>query len=413
MRRFLRDFLVRAALISVLGAWSAGSTFAGCDHPETALPVSRIVEIDASNGPMFGTVTHQVHEPSFLKPKEVVLTFDDGPMPWVTASILNTLDTFCTKATFFSVGRMALSYPATVKDILARGHTLGSHTYSHPFNMPRMKGDAARSEIERGLAAVATAAGQPIAPFFRFTGLADSARLLRYLQFRHIATFTVDVVSNDSYIHDPEKLADRTMAEVRRQHGGIILFHDIKTATAKALPSILTRLKAEGYSVVHVTARQPAEPLAAEMQAIAPKLAHRSGDSPPAQPFSSGVVTSIMTSETAAVGATRGTSTNAASVTSVSSPLRLRTVKADEADLKVPVKAKLAKRTAPGERITPDDQGANDNNVWLTNSVEEATGPPVIVVPQEPLEQDDATTSGWITDVKTRVVTKPASHTKP
>ena len=115
-------------------------------------------------------MTRQAREPSFLKPKEVVLTFDDGPMPWVTKSILDTLDTFCTKATFFSVGRMALAYPATVRDVLARGHTLGTHTYSHPFNMPRMKVDAATSEIERGLAAVATAAGaanRAVFPLYR------------------------------------------------------------------------------------------------------------------------------------------------------------------------------------------------------------------------------------------------------
>ena len=50
----------------------------------------------------------------------------------------------------------------------------------------------------------------------------------------------------------PVTLADRTMAEITANKGGIILFHDIKTTTAKALPVILSRLKAQGYSVVHI-----------------------------------------------------------------------------------------------------------------------------------------------------------------
>jgi peptidoglycan-N-acetylglucosamine deacetylase len=404
VRRSLLNWFRCLALSSVLAGLQVTRAFAGCVDPDAGLPVSRVVEIDASNGPMFGSVTRQIHEPSFLKPKEVVLTFDDGPMPWVTKSILNTLDTFCTKATFFAVGRMALSYPATVKDILARGHTLGSHTHSHPFNMPRMNGDKARSEIERGLAEVATAAGQPIAPFFRFTGLADSARLLRYLQYRRIATFSVDVVSNDSYIHDRAKLVERTMAEVHRKHGGIILFHDIKTVTAKALPDILARLKAEGYSVVHITSRQPAEPLVAEMQAVSPKLARRLDEAQPALAVNGGIVTSSVPA--AIAPANSKPSNSSPSVTALASPLRLRTVQPDVQG-EVSEAKDLPKK--PAAKRAPAIKTADDNSVWLTTSAEDATGPPVIVEPAEP----EATTRGWIVDVKTREAAKPSSHAKP
>ena len=194
-------------------------------------------------------------------------------MPWITKSILDTLDAYCTKATFFSVGKMALAYPATVRDILARGHTLGSHTYSHPYNLGRMTSEKAQDEIERGLAAVATAAGEPVAPFFRFTGLSDSAALLGYLQTRHIAAFSVDAVSNDSYIHDPQKLVDHTLREIEAAKGGIVLFHDIKTTTAKALPEILAALKARGYTIVHMRPKDVAVPLSSLLVELAPKLA--------------------------------------------------------------------------------------------------------------------------------------------
>ena len=240
---------------------------------QDGLGVARTVEIDTASGPLFGSITKQTRENSFLSAKEVVLTFDDGPMPGVTKSVLDTLDRFCTKATFFSVGQMAVAYPELVREVMRRGHTLGTHTWSHPMNLRRLKGDQARDQIEIGFAAVALAAGQPIAPFFRFPGLNDSPGLLAHLESRDIATFTVDVVSNDSYIHDPGKLIERTLRQVEIEHGGIMLFHDIKPQTARALPVILSELKARGYRVVHMRAKATFKPDERYAAAIRERLA--------------------------------------------------------------------------------------------------------------------------------------------
>ncbi len=250
-----------AIVVAGLLIGSGGARAAACDAPDRALGVDRIVEIDTSSGPLFGDISLLKREAGFLQPREVVLTFDDGPMPWITSSILDTLDRFCTKATFFSVGRMAVAYPASVQDIMARGHTMGSHTWSHPLNLKRLTLKRATDEIERGFAAIAMAAGQPIAPFFRFPGLNDSDPMMAHLQSRGIGAFTVDVVSNDSYIADPKRLTDTTLREVDRRGGGIILFHDIKTSTAKALPAILTGLKQRGYKVVHMRPQSPLVPV--------------------------------------------------------------------------------------------------------------------------------------------------------
>jgi peptidoglycan/xylan/chitin deacetylase (PgdA/CDA1 family) len=253
-----------AAAIGLMIFWSGARDAAadGCADPQQALGVARVVEIDTTNGPLYGSISLLAREESFLKPGEVVLTFDDGPMPWITSSILASLDQFCTKATFFSVGRMAIAYPGSIREILARGHTLGSHTWSHPLNLKRRSLSRAIDEIERGFAAIALAAGQPIAPFFRFPGLNDSDPLMAHLQSRNIAAFTVDVVSNDSYISDPRRLIDYTLRETDRRNGGIMLFHDIKPATAKALPAILKGLKERGYKVVHMRSKLPIVPLA-------------------------------------------------------------------------------------------------------------------------------------------------------
>ena len=234
-----------------------------CADPKNALGVSRIVEIDAKTGPLFGAFTKYEKEPRFLQPKEVVLTFDDGPMPKYTKPILDALDKFCTKATFFYVGQMAQAYPDMVKEVMGRGHTMGTHTWSHPLNLRSMSLERSTDQIERGFAAVALAAGQPIAPFFRFPGLSDSGPMLAHLQKRGIAAFTVDVVSNDSYIGSPARLTARTLDQVERQNGGIVLFHDIKASTAHALPTILAELKKRGYKVVHMRSKTVFEPLPA------------------------------------------------------------------------------------------------------------------------------------------------------
>lgn len=262
-RRFVLTTLSRimplVAGCALLAAASAHAETDTCDHAG-ALGVARTVEIDTSAGGIYGALSTHAAKTSLLGKKEVVLTFDDGPMPWITRSILETLDKECTKATFFSVGRMGVAYPEVVREVMARGHTLGTHTYSHPFNMPRMKAEKAQAEIENGFAAVAAAAGQPIAPFFRFPGLADSSALISYLGSRGMAAFTVDIVSNDSYIHSASELTRRTVAAVEAHKGGIVLFHDIKGTTAKALPGILAKLKDRGYTVVHFKAKAPAEP---------------------------------------------------------------------------------------------------------------------------------------------------------
>lgn len=252
-----------AALLFASCASGVNSALAddACAGPGAALGVERVVDIDTANGPLFGDLSVLAREPSFLGPGEVVLTFDDGPMPWITKSILDTLDRFCTKATFFSVGSMAIAYPASVRDVLARGHTLGGHTWSHPLNLKRRGLDRAIDEIERGFAAIAMAAGQPIAPFFRFPGLSDSDPMMAHLQARGIAAFTVDVVSNDSYIANADRLATYTLAQIDKRQGGIVLFHDIKSATAKALPVILAGIKKRGYKVVHMRAKSPLAPL--------------------------------------------------------------------------------------------------------------------------------------------------------
>jgi peptidoglycan-N-acetylglucosamine deacetylase len=244
----------------LLGA-SAGLPAAACDNPNIAIGVAREIKIDTTSGPIYGGITRYAREPHFLAEKEVVLTFDDGPSPRITRSILKTLKQFCTKATFFPVGRMAITYPKVIREIAIEGHTIGAHTWSHPNNLRRLKTVAASEQVEKGFAAVAMAAGGDVAPFFRFPGLNDDKATLTHLQQRGIATISVDIVTDDSFSSDPAKLVRQTIARTVHAGGGILLFHDIKMTTALALPAILAELKSRGFKVVHLTAKHGVTPV--------------------------------------------------------------------------------------------------------------------------------------------------------
>lgn len=239
-------------------ALPAAAAHGTCANPQ-ALGVARTVEIDTTGGPGFGFDHYKAYD--FLQEKEVVLTFDDGPQVRTTKAILDALDEQCTKAIFFSLGKMALGLPEIIRDVAHRGHTVGTHTWSHQ-DMRKKSDQEAKDEIEKGVSGVRRAVGGPISPFFRYPYLRDSAATLAHLQSRNIAMFSTDVDSFDFKRQTPENLIKTTMARLDKKGKGIILMHDIQPTTAKAIPGLLAALKAGGYKVVHMRAKDDLKTLA-------------------------------------------------------------------------------------------------------------------------------------------------------
>ena len=203
-----------------------------------------------------------------LRPKEVVLTFDDGPMPGKTAKILKTLDDYGVGATFLMVGEMAHYHPDLVREVAQHGHTIGTHTYRHA-NLRTMSTDAAMAEIRKGQASVAEALapiGRRPAPFFRFPYLADTQSLRHRLANEGITTIDVDIDSKDYFRDSPESVRSRAMASVEKHGHGIILMHDIQSRTATMLPEFLADLQARGYTVVRLAPADQSAPLVASAQ---------------------------------------------------------------------------------------------------------------------------------------------------
>ncbi len=223
-----------------------------CANPN-AMGVSRVVEIDTGGGPGFGSQHFKTYD--FLRDHEVALTFDDGPWPSNTQAVLKALADQCLRATFFPIGKHATYHPEILKQVVAAGHTIGSHTWSHAdLQVVMKKGgqDAAIEEIEKGASAVRMMAGAPTAPFFRFPDLRHPPEMLTYLGGRNIASFSTDIDSFDFKIKKPEELTRSLIGKLNKLGKGIILMHDFQKGTATALPQILGELQKNGFKVVHM-----------------------------------------------------------------------------------------------------------------------------------------------------------------
>ena len=230
----------------------AASTIPPCDKAG-GMGLARIVEIDTTGGPGFGFQHFKQYD--FLRDKEVVLTFDDGPWP-STPTVLKALTDQCLKATFFEIGKHATWRPEITKQVIDAGMTVGTHTWSHKdlARNPYAKHlEQAEKEVEMGNSAVhMAAAGGKVAPFFRFPELQNLPLLLPYLAERNIAIFSTDIDSRDFKMHKPDQVVKSVMSQLEKHGKGIILLHDLHRNTAEALPELIRQLEGGGYKVVHM-----------------------------------------------------------------------------------------------------------------------------------------------------------------
>ena len=247
--------LAVAALVCPWAAAAPGLAQEACSRPD-ALGVSRVIEVNPAGGLKLGLKSYP--QTLALEQGEVVLTFDDGPLPATTGPILKALDDECVKATFFLVGRNAQANPTLVAREKARGHTVGHHSFSHPFvTMRGLDQAAAKADMEAGFqaddrAAGALAGASPRTPFFRFPGFADTPELDGWLASRNIAIFGADLWASDWVDMTPEKTMELLLMRLDHAGKGIILLHDTRPQTARMLPALLRELKTRGYRVVHI-----------------------------------------------------------------------------------------------------------------------------------------------------------------
>ncbi|WP_414644642.1 polysaccharide deacetylase family protein [Bradyrhizobium sp.] len=248
--------------LGMLASGIAVGTAAAADCPGNpgALGTSRTLVVDPREHPRIGTMQYAETLP--LQDHEVVLTFDDGPLPPHSTQVLDILAAQCVKATFFIIGRMARDYPEGVRKVRDAGHTIGTHSQNHPLGMNRLPIERARQEIDDGIAATAAALGgaSSLAPFFRIPGLRRAGDVEDYLAARGIQTWSADFPADDWRRVSSARVYDLAMQRLEAKGKGILLLHDIQARTVAALPKILHELKARGYRIVHVVPATPDQP---------------------------------------------------------------------------------------------------------------------------------------------------------
>jgi peptidoglycan/xylan/chitin deacetylase (PgdA/CDA1 family) len=248
--------LIAVVLLYLLA--QSGAFAAEC-KPD-ALGTSRVIAVDPAEHGRIGTMQYAETLP--LKDHEVVLTFDDGPLPPNTGKVLDILASECVKATFFLVGQMATEFPATARRTLMEGHTIATHSETHAPRIWTWPADKQEADFSAGIASAGKALGDPqsVAPFFRFPGLGKSAELEAFFAAQGIMIWSADFPADDWLRVSSRQVAARAIDRLERKGRGVLLLHDIHRVTVAALPVILAELKKRHYSVVQVVAAGPDRP---------------------------------------------------------------------------------------------------------------------------------------------------------
>jgi peptidoglycan-N-acetylglucosamine deacetylase len=252
LRAILRTSILSAIAGVAFGAATDARAQECPGHPD-AIGTSRVITVDPSEYQRLGTLNYRQTLP--LDDHEVVLTFDDGPLPPRTTEVLDILASQCVKATFFLVGEMAKAYPAVVRRIHDDGHTIGSHSQDHPLRFDRISDEKIRWEIDAGIDNINAALGDAggLAPFFRIPGFGRTDVVESELAARSLVVFSTDVVADDWHRHiSASQIIARAMSRLEAKGKGMLLLHDIHPWTVAALPGLLKALKDKGFHIVQV-----------------------------------------------------------------------------------------------------------------------------------------------------------------
>jgi peptidoglycan-N-acetylglucosamine deacetylase len=224
-----------AGLVASLGlAAEAAPTDAGEADTAVVGPTTRVASASTAE------------DAAGAKTKWVYLTFDDGPSPKYTAQVLKILQAYKVRATFFVIGQNVKRYPALTRRIDQRGHSVQSHTWSHP-NLTKVNWSTFKYQIrttDRSVRAQTGYTPRCLRPPYGETNRLVARRATTL--GKQIKLWSVD--PRDWTRPGKSVIARRVLAKV--QSGSVILLHDgggNRSQTVAALPTILKTLKARGY----------------------------------------------------------------------------------------------------------------------------------------------------------------------
>jgi len=181
----------------------------------------------------------------------VSFTFDDGPHPKNTTSILNTLKKYNVKATFFVIGKEAKKYPELIRQIFDEGHIIGNHSYSHSHFIPFFAKKKLINDYKKTDLILKNIIGQKpnyIRPPFGAT----SPKYTKLLNKTNYTSFGWTYRTFDTTSITRESLINNTLSAIERNNKTILLFHDTKDITVDSLDEILQKLNDNGTKIVNI-----------------------------------------------------------------------------------------------------------------------------------------------------------------
>lgn len=181
--------------------------------------------------------------------KEVAITIDDGPHSGTGDQILDILKRENARATFFVVGINMKKRPDLVRRMLAEGHEVANHTYTH-YRLSKLRPDQMRREINDNDINFYRITGKHL-NLLRPPGVNYNPVVSRVAKDLGYQTILVNVLSKDFDDQTPDYIVDQTLR--RTENGSIILLHDDRMSTVLALPRIIEGLRADGYKFVTVS----------------------------------------------------------------------------------------------------------------------------------------------------------------
>jgi peptidoglycan/xylan/chitin deacetylase (PgdA/CDA1 family) len=232
-------------------AWLWALAVLGANH------LALILAVLSPRGQLLGPNLVRLPPPA-VRRREIALTFDDGPDPEVTPRVLELLDRFQAKASFFCIGEKAAAHPELVKEIARRGHSVENHSYHHRHAFAFFGISRLGREVDAAQAIVAAITGRPPA-FFRapagfrspFLDPVLAPRGLRYVSWTRRG---FDAVSGNS---------TRILRELTRglAAGDVLLMHDRAPVALAVLPALLERISAQGLKAVSLASACADEPV--------------------------------------------------------------------------------------------------------------------------------------------------------
>lgn len=194
--------------------------------------------------------------------KKVALTFDDGPNPVYTPKVMDILESYGVRGTFFATGQNVLAYPETARAIVNRGHKLENHTFNHPV-FSKLTESAKRSQIEQTSNIIQEITGTK-PKYFRMPysdrNEAASTNDVAYLSMLHdlgLQASEYEIDSKDWQLSSSEQIVERVKQQFEASNGHFseVLLHDThdnEELTLEALPKIIEYIKSQGLEIVTV-----------------------------------------------------------------------------------------------------------------------------------------------------------------